>query len=78
MKIITQNGIAKYTFSDDVPLKITTKNIICPDFIIGDLNSLNSVLSSEVTDTPGDYRDEKYRYNGIWSANVDYKRWAKD
>ena len=73
MKIITQNGIAKYAFADNDWLDITGNNIVAPNFIIGDLSTINSVLYTSVDNMPEDFRGEKYLYDGVsFTANPDY------
>ena len=43
MKTITFNdsGISAYIFDDEAAIEVTGTNIVCPDFVIGDLNENN-------------------------------------
>ena len=72
MKIITQDGIAKYCFEDGDEVDVQSDRIIAPDLMIGDLNNTNSVLHINVADVPEDYEGLKYLYNGTWISNPDY------
>ena len=60
---------SKYIFEDDVPIEMEEDRIVTPNFIIGDLNSKNSILYENVT-APDDWFGNKYKYiNNEWISD---------
>jgi hypothetical protein len=80
MKTIVENAtnLSKYLFEDDkaVDMQAGQINVGDPDnldFIIGDLNSGNSTLYENVTDTPEDWFGNKYTYDGtVWTQDPNW------
>ncbi len=77
MKIIVdKNGIAKYNLLESTVIISYATYIEVrgdKDFNIHDLNSENSTVYGDVTDTPEDFIGDKYEYNGTdWIVNPDY------
>ena len=75
MKTITFNtsNLSAYIFEDGDVVTVSAENITCPNFIIGDLNSSNCTLHTDVATVPADWTGHKYTYNGTaWTANPDY------
>jgi len=69
MKTITFNNssISAYIFDDEAAIEVTGTNIVCPDFVIGDLNSTNSTLYTGVT-PPADWVGGRYTFSdGAWT-----------
>lgn len=64
MQIIVRDGKAKYAFEDDINLVVNEQMICIPNLNILDLNSNNSTIYSNVTDTPADFECDKYLYDG--------------
>jgi hypothetical protein len=71
-KVITYKGIAKYIFDNVAELQVSSKNIVTPGFIIGDLNRDNCTIYMDISDVPGDFNGDKYLYDGTWALNPDY------
>jgi len=75
MKTLTKNGLSIYLFDDAEVLSITEENITVgdpPKFIVGDCNSSDTTLFTDVT-PPEDWTGCKYFYGGaIWSLNPDW------
>jgi len=72
MKTITfnSNNVSAYVFEDTEQVTVSTENITCPNFIIGDLNSTNSTMHTEVT-PPEDWMGGRYVYDGTdWTEVV--------
>lgn len=75
MKTIVQNSttISKYVFDDSVVLDVQPKQIITPDFIIGDMGSDNSTVYENVTNVPEDWQGCKYLFDGTtWTLNPNW------
>jgi hypothetical protein len=80
MKTIVENAtnLSKYLFDDSTNLSIQATHIEVGDpenldFIIGDLNSGNSTLIENITNSPADWIGNKYRFNeGSWEQNADW------
>ena len=73
-KTIIQNGTkqSSYIFDDDVAIQLTDSTIITPNFIIGDLNSGNATLVTDVT-PPEDWFGNKYLYdNETWTQDPNW------
>ena len=65
---------SKYIFEDDVPIEMEEDRIVTPNFIIGDLNSKNSILYENVT-APDDWFGNKYKYiNNVYFDLSDRKK----
>jgi hypothetical protein len=74
MQTITFNdsNISAYVFDDSATITSTSDNIVCPDFIIGDMNSSNATVTKDVT-SPADWQGGKYLFDGTsWTANADW------
>ena len=83
MQTITNSHTHKslFIFEDNDEVIINSNNIVCPEFIIGDMNSSNTEIHSGVT-PPDDWVGSKYLlqivYNAdgtetlTWSANPDW------
>jgi len=72
MKTITfnSNNASAYVFEDTEQVTFSTENITCPNFIIGDLNSTNATMHTEVT-PPEDWMGGRYVYDGTdWTEVV--------
>tara|TARA_S200002703_G_scaffold74966_1_gene64605 strand:- start:226 stop:480 length:255 start_codon:yes stop_codon:yes gene_type:complete len=80
MKIIVENStnLCKYLFDDNTNLSIQATHIEVGDpanldFIIGDLNSGNSTLIENITNSPADWIGNKYTFDGTtWTQNPDW------
>jgi hypothetical protein len=73
MKTITfnTNNVSAYIFDDTCDIVITTNNITCPHFVIGDMNSMNSTLHEDVS-PPEDWVGGRYTFDGTtWTEVVD-------
>jgi hypothetical protein len=72
----TSTKLSKYLLADDVAITATADNITVGDpaqFIIGDLNSGNAIITENVTNAPSDWTGNKYKLDGTtWSANPDW------
>ena len=69
MKTITFNGsnVSAYIFDNNATVEVTGTNIVCPDFVIGDLNSTNSSVHTGVT-PPADWMGGRYTFSdGAWT-----------
>ena len=74
MKAIVETGtnLSKYIFDEATELSVTINRIVTPHFIIGDLNSSNSVVHNNVT-PPEDWVGNKYTFDGTtWTQNPDW------
>ena len=78
-KTIVENStkISKYLFADDKEVSMASDKITVGsdpvDFHIGDLNSSNATLHSDVSNAPSDWYGNKYKFDGSsWSANSDF------
>lgn len=75
MKTLVKNNKSIYLFEDSEIINITSTNIVIgkpPTLIIGDCNSSNTTLYTQVT-PPADWQDHKYFYDGnTWSLNPDW------
>ena len=71
MQTITHNSdnVSVYTFSDDVTITASSENITTPDFIIGDMNSSNSIIHTGVT-APEGWQGGKHTFDGTSWGNV--------
>ena len=71
MQTITFNtgNVSVYTFADDATLTASDDNITTPDFIIGDMNSINSTIHTGVTEPEG-WQGGKHTYDGSAWGNV--------
>lgn len=61
-KIIISNGYIKYAFDQDLELIFLQDRILTPDFVIGDLNSGNSILIENIESVPEDFECDLYIY----------------
>ena len=74
MQTITFNNtnISAYIFKDADALTVTDANIVCPNFMIGDMNTNNATVHTGVT-APDDWQGGKYLFNGTaWTVNTDW------
>ena len=74
MKTIIENSTkqSKYIFADDAVVTFSERNIVTPEFIIGDMNSTNATLVENVT-SPEDWTGCKYFYDaGAWTPNSEW------
>jgi hypothetical protein len=74
MQTITHNGsnTSAYILADDDTITATSVNTTCPDFIISDMNTSNSVIHTGVT-PPEDWVGGKYFFDGTnWTDNPEY------
>ena len=73
---VDQINRVKYLYPDDKTLTVTTTEITVgdpPELIITDLNSDNSTIVENVTNTPADYYGNKYTYvGGTWTKVSDW------
>jgi len=68
--IETTSKISKFIFEDDVEITLTPEQIITPEYTIGDMDSSNSTLIENITDTPQDWIGHKYMYeNNKWKRS---------
>ena len=76
MQTITSDNfsnVSVFIFSDDVVLDIQHDRIICPNFVLGDLNSSNSTHHTGIT-PPEDWDGNKYLFDGTtWTANPNWR-----
>jgi hypothetical protein len=72
MKTITfnTNNVSAYIFDDTCDIVITTNNITCPHFVIGDMNSMNSTLHEDVS-PPEDWVGGRYTFDGTTWTECD-------
>ena len=72
----TSTKLSKYLLADDVTITATANDITVGDpaqFIIADLNSVNTTITENVTNAPSDWTGNKYKFDGTtWSANPDW------
>ena len=74
MQTITfkESNISAYAFDDEDTLTVSSINIRCPNVIIGDMNSQNAVIHTNVT-LPEDWVEGKYLFDGDnWTPNSDW------
>jgi len=74
-KVITENStnLAKYVFDDGDTITYEADRLVCPAFIVADLNSGNCTEHISVADVPGDYVGNRYFYDGAdWTVNPDW------
>jgi hypothetical protein len=74
MQTITFNdsNISTNVFEDGDTLTSGAGGIVCPNFIIGDMNSSNATIHTGVT-PPGDWHSAKYLFDGTtWTANPNW------
>ena len=64
--ITNESGVSAYIFEDSTVIEVTSTNIVCPEFIIGDLNSTNSSVHTGVT-PPADWMGGRYTFDGAWT-----------
>ena len=64
--ITNESGVSAYIFEDSTVIEVTSTNIVCPEFIIGDLNSTNSSVHTGVT-PPVDWMGGRYTFDGAWT-----------
>ena len=64
--ITNESNISAYIFDDATAIEVTDTNIVCPEFIIGDLNSTNSSVHTGVT-PPADWMGGRYTFDGAWT-----------
>ena len=64
--ITNESGVSAYIFDDSTAIEATDTNIVCPEFIIGDLNSTNSSVHTGVT-PPADWMGGRYTFDGTWT-----------
>tara|TARA_R100001510_G_C7617972_1_gene179604 strand:- start:603 stop:860 length:258 start_codon:yes stop_codon:yes gene_type:complete len=74
MKSIIENStkISKFLFEDSVPVLFGVNKIVVYDskdpdkidFYISDLNSSNSTLVENITNSPEDWEGDKYTFDG--------------
>ena len=68
--IDTNTKVSKFIFEDDVEITLTPEQIITPEYTIGDMDSSNSTLIENITDTPQDWIGHKYIYeNNEWKRS---------
>lgn len=76
MKTLTRENLSLYLFDDSKSLTITDDNIVVGDpveFIIGDCNSENTTLHENVVNSPSDWANCKYLFDGTtWTLNPDW------
>lgn len=72
----TSTNLSKYLLTDDISVTLTSDNITVGDpaqFIIGDMSSGTATLHTDVTNSPDDWRGNKYKFDGTtWEANPDW------
>ena len=65
--IETATNASKYIFEDDAVISMSANQIVCPDFVIADMNSGNAHVVTSVT-PPEDWVGCKYILNnGVWT-----------
>ena len=64
--ITNSSGVSAYIFDDSTAIEVTDTNIVCPEFIVGDLNSTNSSVHTGVT-PPADWMGGRYTFDGAWA-----------
>ena len=67
--IDTNSKVSKFIFEDDAEITLASDQITTPDFTIGDMDSSNSTLIENITDTPQDWIGHKYTYDGEWKRS---------
>ena len=68
--IDTNTKVSKFIFEDDVEITLASDQITTPEFTIGDMDSSNSTLIENITDTPQDWIGHKYIYeNNKWKRS---------
>jgi len=77
MKILTEKttDICKYIFQDSVTLDLKPNRIICPDFIIDDMDASTIMLYEAVpySSIPSAYIGGKYLFDGTdFTLNPNY------
>lgn len=80
MKTIVENStnLSKYLFDDSKPVSMGSDMVAVGDpsnldFYIGDLNSENATLHSNVTNAPSDWAGDKYTFDGTtWTQNPNW------
>ena len=77
MKLIveTETKLVKFVLSDDTALEVAdTITVGDPvEFTIADMDSSNSTIYENVTDTPEDWAGWKYMYDGSeWTLNENW------
>ena len=71
--IFNNSNLSVHLFEDNDTLTMSTDNIICPNFIIGDMNSNNATIYEDVT-PPEDWRKAKYLFDGsTWSDSPNWE-----
>ncbi len=64
---------SRFVFNDEDTVTITDEIVITPLFNVGDMNSSNAELFSNVT-PPEDWIGNKYLFDGTaWTLNPEYK-----
>ena len=64
MKVLVSGTLAKYVFDDDETLIVEDNQIITANYSIGDLNSSNSWVYTDVDDVPEDFEGNWYNFDG--------------
>jgi len=78
MKVIIENtsGLPKYVLGDEKVVSALPDSIVVgepAEFIIGDMNSNNATVFEGITDTPSDWVEGKYTFDGTtWAINPDW------
>ena len=82
MKTLTKSNLSLYLLEDDVSVAMASDKITVgdpPKFIIGDCNSSDTVLHTDVATPPSDWIGHKYTYDGTaWAANPNYNEPASE
>ena len=72
----TETKLSKYLLADDVAITATSETITVgdpPQFIICDLNSGNTTIVENLTNSPSDWVGGKYTLDGTtWTAVPDW------
>ena len=68
--ITNESGVSAYIFDDSTAIEVTSTNIVCPEFIVGDLNSNNSTVHTGVT-PPADWMGGRYTFDGSVFTQVE-------
>lgn len=72
MKTITvsESATSVYVFENTDQVTLGDENIVCPDFIIGDLNATTATMHTDVT-PPEDWISGRYTLDGTdWTQVV--------
>jgi len=70
--IKTATNVSKYIFADNAVISMGANQIVCPDFVIADMNSGNAHVVTNVT-PPEDWSGCKYLLiDGTWSVNPNW------